>query len=160
MSLQDWVRNEGSISAAAKKIGMSASTLAGYCRGVRCPRPSVMRLLLERLPETVDLSLLFTERVMPQSQRKTCFRRLRNSILVNDVGKLTKVMAENNIALAGETASHESIILRWKTTNVSVGEVRDAVEKLSSLGKNPSDINLIHETIAVTRRENLRALAS
>lgn len=160
ISLQDWVRNEGSVSAAAKKTGMKASTLAAYCRGARSPRPDVMRLLIEQLPKTVDLSLLITDRAMPHYQRKKCFRRLRSSILVNNLGKLRKVMSENSIDLVGETKTHEAIIRRWKTTNVTVGEVRSAVEKLSSMGKNPSDINLIHETIAATRREDLRALAS
>ncbi|WP_370659711.1 hypothetical protein, partial [Candidatus Pantoea gossypiicola] len=71
-----------------------------------------------------------------------------------------KIFEEQTLRFEVDEKQTELILCRWKTTNVTVGEVRSALEKLSSLGKNPSDINLIHETIAVTRRENLRALAS
>lgn len=159
LSLQQWVKNEGSLKSAAQRLGISPVTLGNYCRAERYPRMDKLMSLKEILSGVVDLDLLMHERLehkkLPVKQRK---RISRSNLLINKIDVLRVVYAELDLAFEEDLTSYRSIINRWKTTNVTVGEVRDAVQKLSSSGRNASDINLIHETIAESRRQSLRAL--
>lgn len=148
LSLQQWVKNEGSLKSAAQRLGISPVTLGNYCRAERYPRMDKLMSLKEILSGVVDLDLLMHERLehkkLPVKQRK---RISRSNLLINKIDVLRVVYAELDLAFEEDLTSYRSIINRWKTTNVTVGEVRDAVQKLSSSGRNASDINLIHETI-------------
>ncbi|KAA6118650.1 helix-turn-helix transcriptional regulator, partial [Candidatus Pantoea gossypiicola] len=130
ISLQQWVESERSIASAARKLGVNATTLSAYCRGDRYPRADMMMTLLEKLSDEVDFHLLLSKRAEKSKARVLCKRRQRNNILVNNLSKLKKIFEEQTLRFEVDEKQTELILCRWKTTNVTVGEVRSALEKL------------------------------
>lgn len=157
--LQDWVKEQGSISVAAGKLGVPASTLSAYCRCARFPHPRALREMLRVIGSSFDISPLVAGWVMNQDSTRRRARRLRSELSVSTVDRLCEIYSELGLNTGGIETAAPKILPRWQTTKVTVGEVRDAIASLQSSRRNPSDLSLIHESIGNSRTARLRSLS-
>lgn len=156
--LQDWVNNQGSIRAAAEKLGIPPSTLGAYCRFERFPHPHAMQAIVSVIGSAVDFSPLASGWLKQQGRSLSRRRRLRSGLMVATIDRLRVIYDELGLNSGGLEAAAPKYLPRWHTTKVTVGEVRAAVAELKATRRNPSDLSQIHEVIGATRTAQLRSL--
>lgn len=162
MTLQDWVIKHGGQRACAAKFKFSASSLGAWCRFARYPTPASQQRLIECSDNQIDFQNLlktFVAKKNEGSQTKSpVVRRLTGSVFVRDISRLKRLFIELDLPPERCNLLGEKITARWAHTHVTVREVRSAVEKLVSEGKDSGDLQLIHRTIAEARNAALGSL--
>lgn len=158
VSLQEWVKNQGSIRAASDKLGIPCSTLSAYCRFERFPHPHAMQVMISVIGSEVDFGPLAAGWLQHQKASTPRRRRLRSGLPVKNAERLRALYSELDLNSGGIESAAPKILPRWQTTKVTVGEVRDAVAALKVANRNPSDLSQIHEVIGANRTAQLRSL--
>lgn len=158
VSLQEWVKNQGSIRAASEKLGIPCSTLSAYCRFERFPHPHAMQAIINVIGSEVDFGPLAAGWLQHQKAKTPRRRRLRSGLPVKNAERLRAIYSELDLNAGGIDSAAPKILPRWQTTKVTVGEVRDAVAALKVANRNPSDLSQIHDVIGANRTAQLRSL--
>jgi len=161
VTLQDWVTQQGGQRACAAKFNFPVSSLGAWCRADRYPTPVSQQRLIECSGDQIDFTHLLRAFVSKKSEAgrsKAEPRRLIGSVFVRDVPRLKRLFNELELPPERCNLLGEKITARWAHTHVTVREVRAAVAKLASTGKDSGDLRLIHQTIADTRNAALGSL--
>ncbi|HAT7708276.1 TPA: hypothetical protein JAX41_004730 [Enterobacter roggenkampii] len=162
MTLQDWVTQHGGLSACAAKFKFPVSSLGAWCRSIRYPTPASQQRLIECSDNQIDfrdlLQMFVTKKNEEAQDKSPAGRRLTGSVFVRDISRLKRLFIELDLPPERCNLLGEKITARWTHTHVTVREVRSAVEKLASEGKDSGDLQLIHRTIAEARNAALGSL--
>lgn len=162
MTLQDWVKQNGGQRACAAKFKFSVSSLGAWCRSARYPTPASQKRLIDCSDNQIDfqdlLQTFVTKKHEGTPDQSAVARRLTGSVFVRDVPRLKRLFIELELPPERCNLLGEKITARWAHTHVTVREVRSAVEKLVSEGKDSGDLQLIHRTIAEARNAALGSL--
>lgn len=159
MTLSEWVNSEGGVLKCAEAHGFSSSALGSWLRGERFPTPHHQATLLSVAGHSLNLEELrvnYLERKGGKTPAKK--RRLQSSLFIRDLPRLKEVFEELGLASHRCNLRGPQIIKRWVTTNVTVNEVREAVQKLEAVGRDSGDVELIHESIKEARITRLKGL--
>lgn len=160
VSFQEWVDSEGGQRKCAKRHGFPPASLGAWYRLERYPKPSSQARIQTCSKHSVDMADLLKRFVAANNNPlpKIAARRLKGSYLVSNLQRLKRVLAELGIPESRANLHGERITARWSTTNVSVSEVRQAVELLAMRNADYGDIQLIHKTIGEARSAALGRL--
>jgi len=158
LGLAGWAKEQGGIASAAKTLGIHPSTFGAYVRLTRFPRPECLARMRAVLGDAVDLDRLATDYVQSKGKPRKRLKSLRTGLLVNRPDKLITIFEEFGIPNTLVNDDAEKYLARWRTTNVTVGEVRAALRVLVATEPKITSVEQIHETIAVARRLNLKEL--
>ncbi|EHW9667356.1 hypothetical protein L3488_004290 [Salmonella enterica subsp. enterica serovar Agbeni] len=158
-TLRNIIDQAGGINRFSDASGFKKSTLKSWANGYRYPCGEMLALLVEYTGGALDVNALIeTYRAKKTSSKKAGPRKLSACRLVADLDVLKSLFEELSLPAARLNLKAPAILRRWKTTHVTVAEVRAAVAELAAVGADSGDIELIHKTIGANRSAQLAAL--
>lgn len=163
---QAWVDANGGQRDCAKKYGFPATSMGAWYRLERYPKLETQMLLRDYSDGQIDFQLLMTDFLKHKressssAQSSLKSRRIKGHLVVNEVERLKRVFTELGLPAERCNLHGKQFISRWKQTNVTVREVRQAIAQLDDSGKDGANVELIHKSINAARREAIGRLSS
>lgn len=156
MTFQEWVDDNGGQTGVARAYGFVTSLVGSWYRFERFPRTDNLTLLIAYSDGKINVQQWAADFAARQKERRDepaqRQKKIKGNLPVNNLTRLKAIFSELGIPPERCNLRGPTYLARWKHSNVSVGEVRDAVAYLNGLGKDGGDIELIHKEINEARR--------
>lgn len=162
MTFQEWVDRNGGQKGVAQSFSFGASLVGSWYRLERFPRTDNLTLLIAYSEGGIDVQQWAADYASRQKELRDGAvlrqNRIKGNLPVNNLSRLKSLFSELGIPSERCNLHGPRFIARWKHSNVTVSEVREAVAQLSQKGEDSGDIELIHKAINSARRQALGRL--
>ncbi|OUE50292.1 hypothetical protein [Citrobacter amalonaticus] len=157
MTFQEWVDENGGQIGIARHYEFNASLVGSWYRYERFPRTDNLNLLIAYSEGKINVqqwAAEFAEHRRKQRKDGAAVRqkRIKGNLPVNTLPRLKALFSELGMPAERCNLRGPRYLARWKHSNVTVLEVRNAIAHLEEIGKDAGDIDLIHKEINGARR--------
>ncbi|KAF1366761.1 hypothetical protein [Yokenella regensburgei] len=158
MTFQEWVDENGGQIGVARQYEFNASLVGSWYRYERFPRADNLNLLIAYSEGKINVqqwAAEFAEHQKKQRQHDGAAvrqKRIKGNLPVNTLPRLKALFSELGMPSERCNLRGPRYLARWKHSNVTVLEVRNAIAHLEEIGKDAGDIDLIHKEISGARR--------
>lgn len=157
MTFQEWVDENGGQVGVARQYEFNASLVGSWYRYERFPRADNLNLLIAYSEGKINVQQWAAEFAGHQRKRNhngvgVRQKRIKGNLAVNNLPRLKALFSELDIPAERCNLRGPRYLARWKHSNVTVLEVRNAISHLKETGKDAGDMDLIHKAISGARR--------